>query len=405
MFEALFNELMSLPLKDKLYRHSISDFKGLSLQIYPTGIKSLVYRYTISQKSQSIVLGNIATMTLTDFDEKINEINNYRILIKQGIDPKSVNTKNPYENMENPSFAIVSELWFNYKYSDLNPSTKANVRRNLDYLNEKIGTASLLDITTPTLLYVLESIQKEKTFAIGKECRRYIENVYEFAQLRGICENNPAYVLRKYLKGGKKRNMPALVVLDDFTRLVIALHEFKDCHPIVYNALNILPFVFVRSADLRNWQWADIDFNKKQWIFSPKKQTQENSVKTLVVPLAPQVIEILEHQKILAGDSKFVFPSPFDSNKIIGKTTLWKCLEKLGFKGEQSPHGFRASAKTLLMELDELRFSHITTELQLGHTVKDNNGNAYQRMSDIDNRTIMMNRWAQFIDEIKKTSH
>ena len=196
MFEALFNELTNLPLKDKLYRHSVADFKGLSLQIYPTGIKSLVYRYTINHKSQSIVLGNISTMTPADFDEKINEVNNYRILIIQGIEPKSINTENPYENMKNPSFAVVSELWFNYKYSDLNPSTKANVRRNLDYLNEKIGTASLLDITTPTLLYVLESIQKEKTFAIGKECRRYIENVYEFAQLRGICENNPAYVLR-----------------------------------------------------------------------------------------------------------------------------------------------------------------------------------------------------------------
>lgn len=404
MFDDLFVQLQSMPVKDKLYRHSINDFKGLSLQIYPTGIKSLVYRYTMNKQPQSIVLGNVNDMTVDQFHQIVNEIGNYRILIKQGIDPKTTKTNNPFESMDNPSFSVISELWFNYKYSDLNPSTKANVRRNLNYLNEKIGGMSLLDITTPTLLYVLETIQKEKTFAIGKDCRRYIENVYEFAQLRGICENNPAYVLRKYLKTGKKRNMPALVILEDFKNLVIALHEFKDCHPIVYNALNILPFVFVRSADLRNWQWVDVDFNKQQWIFSPKKQTQENSVKTLVVPLAPQVIDILTQQKLLAGNSKYVFPSPFNPDKPIGKTTLWKCLEKLGFKGEQSPHGFRASAKTLLMEHDDLRFGHITTELQLGHTVKDNNGNAYQRMSDIKNRTLMMNKWADFIDSIKNNS-
>ena len=66
------------------------------------------------------------------------------------------------------------------------------------------------------------------------------------------------------------------------------------------------------------------------------------------------------------------------------------------------PHGFRAMARTLLDEVLEYRIEWI--EQQLAHTVKDANGRAYNRTKHLAQRTEMMQRWADYLDELKQTA-
>lgn len=49
----------------------------------------------------------------------------------------------------------------------------------------------------------------------------------------------------------------------------------------------------------------------------------------------------------------------------MGKTTLLKAFHRMGYKGEHCVHGFRASAKTILMQKKRFRYSDTATELQL----------------------------------------
>jgi integrase len=64
-----------------------------------------------------------------------------------------------------------------------------------------------------------------------------------------------------------------------------------------------------------------------------------------------------------------------------------------------TPHGFRAMARTLLDEELEYRIEWI--EQQLAHTVKDANGRAYNRTKHLKQRTEMMQRWADYLDELR----
>jgi len=72
-------------------------------------------------------------------------------------------------------------------------------------------------------------------------------------------------------------------------------------------------------------------------------------------------------------------------------------LRTLGFSNDDhTPHGFRASARTLLAEILDFRAEVI--EAQLAHVVKDSLGRAYNRTTWIERRKQMMQAWADYLD-------
>jgi integrase len=81
--------------------------------------------------------------------------------------------------------------------------------------------------------------------------------------------------------------------------------------------------------------------------------------------------------------------------------TLTVALRRLGFsRQEVVPHGFRATARTLLDEVLGVRPDLI--EHQLAHAVKDPNGRAYNRTAHLAERRRMMQEWADYCDALKK---
>jgi hypothetical protein len=75
-------------------------------------------------------------------------------------------------------------------------------------------------------------------------------------------------------------------------------------------------------------------------------------------------------------------------------------LYALGFGKEQSWHGFRASARTMLV--DELDIDWQVIEANLAHAVKDANGRSYNRTQYIKQRFVMIQQWADYLDGLAK---
>jgi len=71
-------------------------------------------------------------------------------------------------------------------------------------------------------------------------------------------------------------------------------------------------------------------------------------------------------------------------------------------KDEMTGHGFRAMARTLLDEVLGERVELI--EHQLAHAVKDSLGRAYNRTTHLPQRKEMMQRWADYLDDLKTTA-
>ena len=84
----------------------------------------------------------------------------------------------------------------------------------------------------------------------------------------------------------------------------------------------------------------------------------------------------------------------------MSENTLNQALRRMGFdSSEQTTHGFRAIARTLLEE--KFKYDYRMIEMQLGHLVRDSNGRAYNRVTWLDERKEMMQKWADYLDSIK----
>jgi integrase len=83
----------------------------------------------------------------------------------------------------------------------------------------------------------------------------------------------------------------------------------------------------------------------------------------------------------------------------MSNATIKAALDRMGFKGEMTAHGFRAMARTILAE--RLNYPEHYIEQQLAHAVKDSNGRAYNRTTHLEQRREMLQRWADYLDALR----
>ena len=413
------NDINILECRDKDYSVSVSGIAGLSIRIYPNGKKEYYLRYAhphIDGKRPRMMLGKVEEISLYEAKHKAESILK---MVAQGSDPKAIHKKeqvNKYAHLKNATFSEITQAWRDHKTSSRN---RSNPRKRafsestlkfwdlcLGYMCREIGDLRMNDITSEMILSVCEAIQNNENKAtfVGASTRLYTEKVFSFAVARGLCDRNIAIDTRGELAPASSGNhLPAITKPDQFATLLNDMSNFEGASKITLEAINLLPYVFVRSIDLRSMRWQDIDWDNKLWEFSPTKgEGREDMVSHLVVPLATQVIERLRRIKAITGHKEYVFASMrASSNPYISKATLVQIFHRLGYKDVQCAHGFRASAKTLLMEQSELRYLDIVTELQLGHRIKDTHGGAYNRLDEIDTRILMMQDWADYIDKLR----
>ena len=118
------------------------------------------------------------------------------------------------------------------------------------------------------------------------------------------------------------------------------------------------------------------------------------------MPLASQAIALLDGYKPERPTSEYVFPSLRSKLRPMSNNAVLSALRNLGFPKEQVVgHGFRATARTLLAEV--LDYPSDWIEHQLAHRVKDPLGRAYNRTQYLEQRRVMMQGWADYLDQLR----
>src|SRR5690554_8169304 len=119
-----------------------------------------------------------------------------------------------------------------------------------------------------------------------------------------------------------------------------------------------------------------------------------------MVPLSRQAIAILEEvEPVTRHRSPYVFPNARDAKRPMSNVAIKAALDRMGFKGQMTAHGFRAMARTILAE--RLGYPPEYIEQQLAHAVRDSNGRAYNRTQFLEQRREMLQRWADYLDELR----
>ena len=162
--------------------------------------------------------------------------------------------------------------------------------------------------------------------------------------------------------------------------------------PVTVAALCLLPFVFVRPGEFRTARWEDICLEKKEWRYHSKKTNVDH-----IVPLAKQVVERLRELQPITGMGQYVF-GVRSGQRPLSDGTINQALKSLGYSSDIiHPHGFRHTAATMLAEMG---WDENMIDRQLSHLAQGVKG-VYQKAKYIENRRLMMQAWADYLESLK----
>lgn len=374
---------------------TMTDERGLSIQINPNGGKWWRLRYRFEGKEKMLSLGTYPDVALKDARERRDAA---RKLLTDGIDPGQQRKarKMAKAGMAANSFEVICREWLENKRSNIE---EAQYKKALARLEKDVfpwmGSRPIAEITAPEVLAVLRRIDARGARYTAHKAKSEISQCFRYAIATGRAERDPCPDLRGAIPTPKTENRPAITDPKAAGELLRAIDGFKGTF-VVRCALLLAPLLFVRPGELRKATWDGFDLDKGEWRYFINKTKTEH-----LVPLASQAVAILRELHALTGHGSYVFPGR-DPKRPMSDAAVNAALRRMGYdtKTEITGHGFRAMARTILHE--ELHIKPEVIEHQLAHQVADALGTAYNRTKFLKDRKIMMQQWASYLEKLKE---
>ena len=399
--------------KPKEKEFTISDGDGLHLLIKPNGKKIWEFVYTSPEttKRRKKPLGEYPLITLLEAREKSTEfrkmirvnkicpIENKRRL-KQ-IKKDSVVKEKQENEIKQTTFKNVAELWLKSYESEVTENYHTKISRALElYTYPFIGNTPITEIKRLDLISILTDLKDRGLKETANRTFQLMGKVFMYAVTMELTPHNITADIDKKTVLGKKEivNYPTLTKEEDIKGLLLAIDNYNG-DMVTKKAMKILPYLFVRSFNLRHMEWAEIDLIKKEWTIQKEKMKMKSE---FVLPLPHQVINILQDMKQFSENQKYVFPS-FRLNKPLSDNTFITALRRMGYtKEEMVPHSFRSIFSTLANENSHLhKQTHDVIEALLAHKEKNQVRGAYNRAEYTNQMRELIQWYADYLDNLK----
>jgi integrase len=376
--------------QSKLYK--LTDERGLHLSVYPSGSKLWQMRYRFDGKEKTASLGKYPEVSLTEAREKRDQM---RKLVTNDIDPVHSQraAKEAKKLAQAHSFEAVARTWFEGWRAARSPRHADYVIRRLEAdVFPLIGSRPVSEIQAPELVKMMKAIQRRGALDIAKRCYQMTSQVFRYAIAHGLAERNPAGDIKPSdILPSRRQTNYARVDARELPALLRAIEAYQGT-PVTRLAIKLLALTFVRTGELIAARWGEFDLQAGQWRIPPERMKMRTEH---IVPLPLQAIQILQILNGITGKSELLFPGERDHSKPISNNTILKALERMGYKGRMTGHGFRGLASTILHEQG---FDHAHIELQLAHQERNSVSAAYNHATYLKQRAKMMQSWANFLD-------
>ena len=363
--------------------------------VTPTGGKLWRLKYRLGGTEKLLALGVYSAVNLKEARLKREEAKEQ---LAKGIDPAAHKqaVKAAVRAEVTNSFEVVAREWFD-KYKDSwvpHHSSKILSRLEND-VSPFIDGKAVGSVTAPELLEALRRIEARGAVETAHRTLQNCGQIFRYAIATGRAERDITADLRDALAPVKPTNFASIKE----PKAIGALLRNIDAYPgnlIVRAALRLAPYIFVCPGELRRAEWTEFDFEGIAWRIPAAKMKMRQ---VHIVPLARQVVEILEDLHRYTGQGRYLFPSMRANAAPISDVTLLAALRRMGYdKDAMTVHGFRSMASTLL---NEKGYNRDWIERQLAHGERDGARAAYNYAEYLPERRKMMQEWADYLDELR----
>jgi len=289
---------------DKPYR--LYDGLGLYMEVAISGSRCWRLKYRYLNKEKRMSLGIYPQVTLVEAREKRDAA---RKLLANGMDPAIEKREKERAAILNAqtTFESVAREWHELQRDRWTAAYAANVLTRLDQdIFSVIGRMPIADIKPLQVLDALRKIEKRGAHEVARRMMQLCGQIFRYAVVTARADRNPAADLQGALKPYKKGHYAAL----ESHELPEFLHALEKNDARLFMptrmAIKLLLLTFVRTGELINAKWDEIDFDNAEWRIPAERMKMR---RPHIVPLSRQAIAILREMQDLNGKREYVFAS------------------------------------------------------------------------------------------------
>ena len=379
-----------------------ADSGGMYLQVSPAGSKRWFLKYRVGGKEKQLAMGSYPAVSLTAARKARDAA---KLQKAAGADPVMVRKveKLKATRTDGDTFKAIALEWYGKQAPQWSEGHADRMLRQFERdLFPWIGERPMAQIHAMELLAVLQKVEDRGALETADRALMLARQVWDYwLPTADVHQRNVTEGLKKRLTPYRGNSFAAIVEPKRFGELLRAIQNYKG-GPIVRTALQLAPMLYQRPGNLRMMEWAELDIDAALWTIPSMKmkrtKLEKEQGEAHTVPLPVQAVALLRAIQPLTGHGVYVFPGERSHDRPISDNSVRSALYALGFGKEQTWHGFRASARTMLV--DELNLDPLAIEANLAHAVKDSNGRSYNRTQYLKQRFDQIQQWADYLDKL-----
>ncbi len=375
---------------------------GLYLEVSPAGSKRWFYKYRKDGKEGRMALGSYPDVGPKDARKARDAVKLQKSDGRDLVQARKVEKLKATRTGDDTFKAIALE-WYAKQAPQWSDSHAGRMLRQFERdLFPWIGARPIAEIHAMELLAALQKVEERGALETADRALMLARQVWDYwlptadVQQRNITEG-----LKSRLTPYRGKSFAAIVDPSRMGELLRAIKHYKG-GPIVRTALQLAPMLYQRPGNLAAMEWAELDLGGALWTIPSMKmkrtKLEKEQGEAHTVPLPVQAVAMLRNLHPLTGHGRYVFPGERCHDRPISDNSVRSGLYALGFGKEQTWHGFRASARTMLV--DQLNLDPLAIEANLAHAVKDANGRSYNRTQYLKQRFEQIQQWADYLDKL-----
>ena len=375
------------------------DRDGLFLLVTPAGSKLWRFKYRFDGKEKLISFGAYPEVGLVEARDRCAAA---RKQIAHGINPSQarVEASDKRKLLALNTFEKVTAQWLTEeRQQELADNTREKLQRRLELdVFPMIGDMAIAAIDATDIRKMILRIKTRGALDIARRVFNVVGRIMRYAVSHGLCDRDPTrdLDLDSLVSAGDVKHHAGITNHIDVGALMRAIEGF-DGTLTVRCALKLAPLVFVRPGELRHAEWSEIDFDKAEWRIPASKMKMKEQH---IVPLSAQAIAILREIQPATGHGQYVFPSERGQGRPMSENTINAALRRMGYTSEQQTgHGFRTTASTIL---HELQYPNQWIERQLAHGERNKVAAAYNFAEHLPERRKMMQEWSDYLCKLRE---
>ncbi len=382
--------------------YKLSDGGGLYLLVKTNGTKCWRYDYRYGGKRKTLAIGTYPVITLKTSRQTLAEAKKQLVC---NIDPAQEKQRQRRDAVieQGSLFSALAEEWWEHQKGTWKEEHARRVWARLkDNVLPALGSRSITEIQPQDIIVVIRKIESRDALDVASRVLQDIRRICRYAVQTGRLSNNPAIDLSGVLKGRKLKHHDSLP-REELPGFLKALENYHERGRLLTElAVKLLVLTFVRSGELRGAKWDEFDLDEKVWRIPAERMKMKTDH---LVPLSSQSISVINQIRPITGQYELVFPSERNRQNPMSDNTMRKAVFNMGYDGKTQgkskavPHGFRATASSIL---NEEGFNPDAIERQLSHQERNGVRAAYTHHARYkDERRKMMQWWADYLGGLK----